>query len=71
MTTRGVGKSKGVSFRHDEVPVMEVPETEIQAGIEAMRAVLVQAGYSSWVSDEQVRAMVVKILEAALAVRAG
>lgn len=50
---------------------MEVPETEIVAGCAAFRAMLVDSGYSSWVSDEQVRATVEKILKAALDVRAG
>lgn len=48
-----------------------VPETEIKAGCEAFREMLKESGYSSWVSDAQVRATVVKILEGALAVRAG
>ena len=76
MAILGFGRRNGVAFRCDEIlrtrkRVMEVPETEIQAGVDAFRAMLEESGYSSWVSDEQVRATVIKILEAALAVRAG
>lgn len=52
-------------------PVMEVPETEIQAGMQALRNILEVTGYSSFVSDQQCREITIKILEAALAVRAG
>lgn len=50
---------------------MEVPETEIQAGMQALRNILEVTGYSSYISDQQCREIVIKILEAALAVRAG
>lgn len=42
-----------------------VAEGELEAGHAAMRGILVESGYSSFVSDEQVRHMVTTILVAA------
>lgn len=47
----------------------EVTDAEIDAGQQALRAALEETGYSSFVSDEQCRALTVKMLEAAAAVR--
>lgn len=44
-------------------------EEEIEAGIEALRKMLDDSGYGSWVTDAQCKQGVIAVLEAAEAVR--
>lgn len=55
---------KGEPEHHDAVT-----EDELTAGIAAVRAVLEETGYSSFVSDAQCRGLALKVLTAAAEVR--
>lgn len=46
-----------------------VSEKELNAGQDAVRAQINEAGYGNWVSDEQCRMVAYKVLMAAAAVR--
>lgn len=47
----------------------EVTQEELVAGTAAVRAVLEESGYSSFVSDEQARSLAAKVLDAAARAR--
>ena len=54
---------------NDEAKKVGVPQDEVDAGAIAVRKVLKEAGYSSFVSDEQCWALANSVLNAALKVR--